>query len=487
MHRTLHLVLPPLTAIALLAAGGLAVGRWVGSGGAGHLAMRLPEADPGAAAATTGGPVDLRGTFLKGPGAPSSIAAAWPRFRGAGFDNIGRDAIPLAETWPASGPPERWAVDLGEGYAGPTVRHGCVYLLDYDETRHADTLRCLSLDDGREIWRRSYRNEMKRNHGFSRTVPAVSERHVVTVGPRGHVLCADARTGDFKWGMDLVRDHGAKEPLWYTGQCPLIDGDVAVIAPAGKALLMGVDCESGKVVWEAPNPDHWEMSHSSVVPMTFAGRRMYVYAARGGIAGVAADGPDRGAILWRSTEWNNSITSPMPVPLPDGRIFLTAGYGAGSLILRLVASAGGAIAVETGPRIAKTVFACEQHTPILLDGLLYSVLPADAGELKRQLVCYDPAGQTVWTSGPSERFGLGPFLVAADRILVMNEDGQLTMARASKRGWEPLARAQVLHGREAWAPMAVVDGLLLARDSKRMVCLDLRAGTPPAAKGGATP
>ena len=73
-----------------------------------------------------------------------------------------------------------------------------------------------------------------------------------------------------------------KGPLWYAGQCPLIDGDIAVIAPCGdKALMIGVDCETVRVVWETPNPHGWEMSHSSIMPMTLNGKRMYVYCAIG--------------------------------------------------------------------------------------------------------------------------------------------------------------------------------------------------------------
>ena len=38
-----------------------------------------------------------------------------------------------------------------------------------------------------------------------------------------------------------------------------------------------------------------------------------------------------------------------------------------------------------------------------------------------------------------------------------------------------LARARVLHNGDAWAPMALVDGRLLLRDKRRMLCLDVRA------------
>ncbi|OQW96008.1 MAG: hypothetical protein BWK77_06545, partial [Verrucomicrobia bacterium A1] len=363
---------------------------------------------------------------------------------------------------------------LGDGHAGPAVRHGRVYVLDYDEKARADALRCFSFDDGRELWRRSYAVDIKRNHGISRTVPAVSEKHVLSLGPRCHVLCADAITGDFRWGLDLVREYGTKEPLWYTAQCPLLDGETAILAPGGRALMVAIDAATGRVLWQTPNPDAWEMSHASIVPMTFGGRRMYVYPAIGGVVGVAADGPDAGMALWTSTDWKNSVTAPSPVILPEGRVFLTAGYGAGSVLLQLKPG-GTRFRAEVVWRVDKTVLGCEQQTPIFLRDHLFTVMPNDAGELKRQLACYDPRGQSVWSSGPAHRFGLGPFLAAGDRILVLDDEGTLTMTRVSTRRYEEMARAEVLpKGRDAWGPMALVDGRLLARESKRMVCLDLR-------------
>ncbi len=39
----------------------------------------------------------------------------------------------MAESWDTTGPPVMWKVTLGEGYAGPAVKNGRVYLLDYNE------------------------------------------------------------------------------------------------------------------------------------------------------------------------------------------------------------------------------------------------------------------------------------------------------------------------------------------------------------------
>ncbi len=123
--------------------------------------------------------------------------------------------------------------------------------------------------------------------------------------------------------------------------------------------------------------------------------------------------------------------------------------------------------------VDKKAFACEQQTPIFHGGYLYGVLPADGGAANRQLVCYSLDGGSVWSSGKDRRFGLGPFLVADDRILALSDDGDLSMALASPTGYRELARAKVLQGREAWAPMALAGRRLLVRDSKRMVCLDV--------------
>src|ERR1035437_9661084 len=124
------------------------------------------------------------------------VEGDWPRFRGSDLDNISKDKTPLLESWDSSGPSIVWRNTLGEGYAGPAVHNGRVYLLDYNEKKKADMLRCFSLKSGLELWRRWYYVELKRNHGYSRTIPAVSDKYVVTIGPRSHVMRVNPIKGD---------------------------------------------------------------------------------------------------------------------------------------------------------------------------------------------------------------------------------------------------------------------------------------------------
>lgn len=424
-------------------------------------------------------PVNLGSFFEKYDGQPSSIQSNWPRFRGQDFDNINKEKIKLADGFAHSQPRILWQVNLGEGHAAPAVYQGKVYVLDYDEKEKMEICRCFSLDDGREIWRRGHKIMIKRNHGMSRTVPAVNGKVVVTIGPKCHVMCLDAANGDFKWGTDLVRDYGAEVPLWYTGQCPLIDGSHVIIASGGNSLMMALECETGKVVWQTPNPQKLKMSHSSIIPMTVEGQKLYVYCALGGIVGVAAGGDKQGKIAFFSNLWNHRVIAPSPVYLGNSRIFVTAGYGAGSMIMKITRS-GSIFTVRPEQKFKSNEgLASEQQTPLLYQGHLYSILPKDAGSLRNQFVCSPVRDCTrfTWTSGKTNRFGLGPYIAADNKFYVLSDDGFLTILKASTSEYIQLARIKILQGVDCWGPLAIVQGRLLARDSRQLVCIDVRSQT----------
>ena len=484
MHRYARLIKSERTAAGLVAtlftaAAVCSLGWWLSTDPCRDLQVRLPGMD--------GTPQDLSGGgeavrigegFQRFAVLAAAAPGSWPRFRGADSRNVLAESTPLADSWEGGAPRLLWSVDLGEGHAGAAVWGGRVYLLDYDEEAEADALRCFSLADGVELWRRSYGVKVKRNHGMSRSIPAVGGGFAVSLGPRGHVMCVDAETGDFLWGIDLAVQYGAEIPPWYTAQCPLIDGGTAVIAPGGTALMLGVDCRTGEVLWETPNLGGWKMSHSSIMPMTLDGIRTYVYCALGGVAAVAAEGERRGQILWATDLWSPEVAAPSPVILEGHRIFLTAGYGAGSMLLRIERADAAAPQPYTAAAVASyapgEALSCEQQTPIYRDGLLYGVAPKDAGSLRNQLICFDPDRlEIVWSSGKTERFGLGPYLAADDKLYLLSDDGVLSMIDLTAGSFVLLGRADLLDGRDAWAPMALAAGRLLLRDSKRMVCVDV--------------
>ena len=469
MKRLFPILIPGLVAVLAVAA----LSAWVFGNRFDRLTPRLPVADETDVVAEVG-----KGTLVLGPGVVAANPVPlpeWPRFRGANYDGIapapGSSGSPakLARTFPAGGPKVLWEVDLGEGYAGPAIWNGRIYIFDYDMQALADTIRCLSLTDGKEIWRYSYPMKIQRNHGMSRTIPTVTPGGLVGIGPKCHVTCLDPVTGEFHWAVDMVRQYGTKVPRWYAGQCPIVEGDRVIFAPGGaKALLVALDLKTGKELWRTPNARGWQQTHSSPAPVEIGGQRMIVYCGSGGVVAVA---PDDGRVLWEFTGWQVSFANvPAPVPVGEGRLFLSGGYEAGCMLLQ-VARAGDKWTATPLWRREQAVFGATQHTPIFYQGHLYGMRP----DTDNQFACIDLTGSLKWESGAKNVFkrGMAPYLLAGGLLYIMDDHGKLTLAEATPEAYKPLATAQVLHGIDVWAPMAISGTHLLVRDLTKMVCLDM--------------
>lgn len=406
----------------------------------------------------------------------SSLTGKWPNFRGPDHNNINKENIPLIDKFPEGGPKIVWTAEMGEGHAAPAIYNGKVYVLDYNEIKKADALRCFSLESGTELWKRFYNVHVKRNHGMSRTIPAVNDKYVITIGPKCHVMCTGRDSGNFVWGIDLVKEYESEVPFWHAGQCPIIDNGLVILATGGKALLIAVDIETGRVVWETPNPEAAKMSHSSIIPMTYNNKKMYVYASLGGVVGVSADTIDKGKVLWQLKEFAPSVIAPSPVYLGEGRIFITAGYGEGGTLFQISGSGNNYSAKVLQQYLPKDGVCSEQQTSVLYKDYLFTILPKDAGGNRNQLVACKPndTQNILFTAGKEVRFGLGPYIVADDKFYIVDDDGTLTIAKFNGTEISVLDSYRVIEGQDAWGPIAIADGYLIMRDSKKMVCLDIR-------------
>ena len=452
--------------VLLIVAGGLSLLSLLLLQGRGaNVSLRIPIKEN--IASSVDDNVPFVGELTTSDGVPSTLHDSWPGFRGANLDAIVSRIMPVRFNlqWETNKPKVLWDVELGEGYAGAAVANGRVYILDYDQEKEGNTIRCLSLDDGREIWRYFYRVKIKRNHGMSRTVPVIAGDCVITFGPKCHVVCLDAVTGKLRWKRNLVKEDGAEVPAWYAGQCPLVDGDKLILGVGGRdALVMALDYKTGEIIWKTPNPKGWKMTHSSLVPMDLGKEKSYVYCSSGGVVGVSAED---GSLLWQYQDWRINIANvPTPVIIDKERIFLSGGYNSGAMMLA-VKHVDNKYVPESLFKLDAKVFGSDQQTPIFYEGYIYGVRPDE------QLVCMDLNGNIKWTSTSANKFGLGPYTIINKMIFVMNDEGHLTVAKATPDAYEPLTDAKVLEGHDSWGPMVFVSGRLIVRDLTHMKCLDI--------------
>ncbi|MGO9096236.1 MAG: PQQ-binding-like beta-propeller repeat protein [Bryobacteraceae bacterium] len=393
-------------------------------------------------------------------------ALDWPQFRGPDRSNISKETG-LARKWPAGGLKPLWSVPVAQGYAAAAIVAGRVYHHDYDEAKSEWCVNCRSLSDGKLIWQFREAREIRPNHAITRTVPAVDARFVVSLDPKAILHCLDARTGKQLWRKSLVAEYKAVIPAWYNGQNPLLDEDRVIVATGGDAILVAFDKATGKEIWRTPNPRKLLMSHCSVMPAVLCGLRQYLYGTLNGPLGVSARD---GKLLWEFPRKFNVAVAPSPIAVDQDRVFMTASYDAGCVMVRLRRT-GDAFQAAAAFDMQNNEWNSEVHTPVVYKGHMFAV-----GKKKRGLfTCLSFDGQEVWTSEGKATFGLGSYMLADGMFLALDGDsGKLRLIEAGATGYHELSSAQVLGGQEVWAPMALSGGKLVLRDLTKMVCVDVR-------------
>jgi len=202
---------------------------------------------------------------------------------------------------------------------------------------------------------------------------------------------------------------------------------------------------------------------------------MYVYNAVGGVVGVAADGPETGKLLWSTREWNPATTAASPLYLGNNEIAVFGSYGAGGAKLRIDYDGSRFSAASVEVHKATEGIASDQQTPVMTGDYIWTVMPENAGPLKKQLVCYNRSDlrNPVWSSGKDRRFGrgLGPFIVKDGKMLLLDDDANLYYFRLNGSQAELISQHSIIKGIEAWGPMALAGNYLIMRDARNLLCL----------------
>ncbi len=385
----------------------------------------------------------------------------------------------IKRSWGENGPEVLWTFPLGEGFGGPAISDGKVYILDRIKDKQ-DVLRCIDLLKGNEEWSFSYDSTGEFGYPGSRSVPTIDGDFIYTCGSFGDVYCIDKNTHQPVWHSNIWKDFdgGDKYPNWGISQHPLIYGDLMILASqTDKAGVVAYDKLTGEVKWVSEafptnagyvspkivkinGEDNLVMISSSSVRKGFD-----VPNPPNTVFGID---PRTGKILWTYNGWQCGIPVPNVAEIGDGRLLVMGGYRSGSAMIKVEKINDNFVVTE----LFKTMdFGTHIHTPIVYKGHFYAHCTDNTGR-QDGMTCMDFDGNIKWKTEKSPAFDKGGFILVDDLIISIDGiKGILRLIEPSPDGFKEISKAQLLETNQCWAPLALSDGKLLIRDQKQMKCV----------------
>jgi len=438
--------------------------------------------------------------------APCVASAArgddWPQWLGPRRDATWCEQG-LVTTFPAGGLPVKWRVPVAEGYSGPAVTGGRVYVADYvarkgevvngpnDRTNRLGTERLLCLDaaTGRLLWKHEQDCAYSISYASGpRCTPTVADGLVYSLGAEGNLACLDAASGELRWSKDFKKDYSAPTPIWGFCGHPLVEGDLLICLVGGPgSVAVAFDRKTGAERWRALTA-----SESGYCPPTMIEsggvRQLVIWDADN----LNSLDPATGRVLWSQPlkpMYGMSIMAPQVADTSRGRVLFASGIGRVAALYALAADAPAAQLIWRGE--PKSAVYCANATPFIAGDTLYGC-DCDTGALTA--VALDD-GRRLWetlepTTGGERRSKHGTAFVvrqadpvAGDpagttRTWIFSETGDLIIARLSPERYEELGRVHLLDatnecfGRDVvWSHPAFAGGCIFVRNDRELVCV----------------
>jgi outer membrane protein assembly factor BamB len=406
------------------------------------------------------------GSSAIGPSTPSALGPSligssgwendWTDFRGPARD--GRYHKPILTTWPSDGLRPLWKQPSGLGYASFAIADGRAFTIEQRGAR--EVAAAYDVMTGRELWTSAWPGQFRESMGGDgpRATPVTAGGLVYVLGGEGELRALDATSGNTAWRTNILEDAGASNLQWGMSAAPLVVDDTVVVIPGGGGdrSVVAYNRRTGARVWSAGGE---AASYSSPMLVTLGGVKQILVFNASGLSGIS---PANGTRLW-DYPWRTQydVNAGQPIVLGNNRVFLSSGYGAGAAVIELT-PAGSAFTVR---EVWRNIRMKNQFTSsVLHEGFIY-------GLDESILACVDAAtGELKWKGG---RYGYGQVMLASGHLIVLSEDGDLVLVRATPERHDERARFAALDGK-TWNHPALSNGILLVRNLKEMAAFDLR-------------
>ena len=391
---------------------------------------------------------------------PPTVAANIPdvpQFFGPKRDGTITDAK-LSRDWKTTPPKQLWRQPIGAGWGAFAVVGGRAFTQEQRGENEAAT--CYDVLTGKLIWTHTnaaHFSQWQSGEG-PRATPTVDRGLVFTYGATGILDCLDSATGKSVWSRKVLEENNLSNLEWGTSSSPLLfDETVVVTGGNGRGpTVLAFIRTTGEPLWRGGTD---RASYCSPILATLAGKRVVLSL---NAASLTAHDLVSGEVAL-NFPWSEERVpkAAQPVVLPGDRVFLSAGYGTGCILLQIKAGTGTQL---TATPLWKNLRMKNQFNSVAVrEGNFYGL---DDG----LLACVSlETGDRKWKDG---RYGSGQTLLVDDLILIQTEPGPVVLAEANPHAFQELGRIPALSSK-TWNHPTLAGRYLLVRNDQEAACYEL--------------
>lgn len=411
-------------------------------------------------------------------GQASASSAAWRQWGGPSRDFTVRNSG-LAASWPAGGPRTIWSRPLGPGHSSILFDAGLLftmYRVGNGRARQgpwdaAESVIAMDAATGKTIWEHKYASKIEDfSYGAGpHSTPLIVGDRLFTIGTNKQLFAFDKKSGKVLWSHDLVAEMDAPSLLIRPvvkagyGCSPIAYGDTIICSVGGPGQsVVAFRQADGGVAWKS---GHFLVSEAAPILITVDGRRQLVVFGGGAVHGL---NPATGAVLWSHPhDPGNDLNINTPIfSDTDNILLLSSAYKAGSRAIRLKQNGD---VTET-----EELWFSNRVRYMFLSALrLGDYVYGTAGDLGPSFLTAlnIKTGEMVWQH---RGIGRASMLYADGKAILLEEDGDLVMARLTPEGVTVLGQSK-LFDTMSWTAPTLIGTTLYARDREKLVALDLGA------------
>jgi outer membrane protein assembly factor BamB len=377
-------------------------------------------------------------------------------------------AAKLADSWGPSGPKQLWKRALGDGYSS-VVTDGQTIYTTYKRNSSGTVVIAMEAAAGKTIWEQFFdatpteaeKKDIDLVHGNApASTPVIAGDRLFVVTYFGQLTAFERASGRVIWQEDLWHKHGGNFIEYGYSNSPLLYRDTLILPVGGKGnALMAFRLRDGSVAWKSGDSEN---AMSSPMLINVDGQEQVVCIMLKEVLGA---NPVTGEILWRHPHTNKTDTNvTSPLWCPGNILLLSSAYDSGTRAIKLTRDHDQTTVAELWFNKKIRV----HHTNMMQIGDTAYASSGDFGPAP--LTAFKiSTGEIVWQQ---RVFAKANFLHVGNEVIVLDEEGKLSLATFSPEGVKVTAESQRL-ANPAWTPPTLAGTKLYLRDRAHIEALDL--------------